>query len=86
MAREYNPIKFKKEWFIKWGGKRLTALLIGLVIPTYLVIIGAFAFRIEMAFDLAKFVCGFTLAGIVAYITGRTVHNIKELKNGGGNK
>ena len=68
------------------GGKRLTAVLLGLVLPLLIVIVGAFLVKAQMAFDLAKYIGGYCLLGIIAYITGRTVHNIKELKNGGANK
>ena len=79
--------KLKPPWYENLGGKRLTALLVGLVGVTYVAVIGALLLRIEMAFDLAKYICGFTLVGLMSYITGRTVQNVKNGKkeNGGEN-
>jgi hypothetical protein len=70
-----------KMWYEILGGKRLTAVWIGLVLPLLVVITLAFISRIEMAYHLAETVGLCALGGIIAYITGNTIVKVKNGKD-----
>lgn len=70
-------------WFDWLGGRKFTALLLGIILPQWIVIGLTYFLRIEMAFTFATFFCGITLGGILVYC-GANV--IQKIKNGGGNK
>lgn len=72
----------KKPWYDLLGGKRFVALLFGLIVFNYCVLVVAWLSTMALAWEAVKFVCGFTLVGIISYITGRTITNIKNGMNG----
>lgn len=77
-------------WFDRLGGHKFTALLLGIIIPQYGVLIGAYwiAFKkgAEMGFNFATFFCGITLAGILVYCGANVVEKFRKNGkcNGGG--
>jgi hypothetical protein len=67
-------------WFDWLGGRKFTALLLGIILPQWAVITLSFIFRTEMVFNFATFLCGITLGGILVYCG---VNVIQKIKNGG---
>jgi len=71
----------KEIWYDKLGGRKFTALLLGIILPQWLVIVLAFYSRIEMAFNFATFFCGATVGGILVYCGANVVQKIKGKKS-----
>lgn len=77
--------KLEAVWLNKLGGTRFTALLFGLIGITYMVVIFSlvmWAVTKTPEFGFAIVIASETLAGTVAYITGKTYQHKKEIENG----
>ena len=68
----------------KFRSRKWKALVWGIIIPTYLVIAGAFIYafvhQADLGFNFAKIFCGVTLVGILGYC-GVNVWQ-KKIENG----
>jgi len=72
-----SPTKADWPWYDHLGGRKFTALLLGIILPQWLVIALAFHSRTEMAFSFATFFCGATVGGILVYCGANVIQKIK---------